>query len=155
MTSRKSLWAAAAALAAGAVVVRRSTVRPADPAAADRWLTVTINRGPADIQPDKLPAPLQEYGDRIETRIRPAPGDRGTELAVRLRKTRSGASDSVPARLAGQDPRQDLRRALREAKSLLEAGEVLLPDAPPTTHDTPGFKHKSDGCVRAVIRPGG
>jgi hypothetical protein len=140
MTSRKSLWAAAAALAAGAVVVRRSTVRPADPAAADRWLTVTINRGPGDIQPDKLPAPLQEYGDRIETRIRPAPGDRGTELAVRLRQTRSGTSDSVPARLAGQDPRQDLRRALREAKSLLEAGEVLLPDAPPTTHDTPGGK---------------
>ncbi|OQD57618.1 hypothetical protein BM536_002520 [Streptomyces phaeoluteigriseus] len=140
MTSRKSLWAAAAALAAGAVVVRRSTVRPADPAAADRWLTVTINRGPGDIQPDRLPAPLQEYGDRIETRIRPAPGDRGTELAVRLRQTRSGTSDSVPARLAGQDPRQDLRRALREAKSLLEAGEVLLPDAPPTTHDTPGGK---------------
>ncbi|MFE7649603.1 hypothetical protein [Streptomyces phaeoluteigriseus] len=140
MTSRKPLWAAAAALAAGAVVVRRSTVRPADPAAADRWLTVTINRGPGDIRPDKLPAPLQEYGGRIETRIRPAPGDRGTELAVRLRETRSGTSDSVPARLAGQDPRQDLRRALREAKSLLEAGEVLLPDAPPTTHDTPGGK---------------
>jgi hypothetical protein len=45
----------------------------------------------------------------------------------------------VPARLAGQDPRQDLRRALREAKALLEAGEVLVPDEP-TTHDTPGGK---------------
>ncbi|MFD5266319.1 hypothetical protein [Streptomyces sp. NPDC058335] len=138
MTSRKSLWAAAAALAAGAVVVRRSTARPADPAATDRWLTVTINRGPSDIQPDKLPAPLQEYGDRIETRIHPAPGGRGTELAVRLRETQPGTSGSVPARLAGQDPRQNLRRALREAKALLEAGEVLRPDVPPTTHDTPG-----------------
>ncbi|MFF8315993.1 hypothetical protein ACF06V_02375 [Streptomyces bobili] len=138
MTSRRSLWAAAAALAAGAVVVRRSMVGPADRAATDRWLTVTINRAPSDIQPDKLPVPLQEYGDRIETRIRPAPGDRGTELAVRLRETQPGASGSVPARLAGQDPRQDLRRALREAKALLEAGEVLRPDAPSSTHDTPG-----------------
>ncbi|MFE9676713.1 hypothetical protein ACFYO5_21620 [Streptomyces sp. NPDC006259] len=138
MIARKSLWAAAAGLTAGAaVLVRRSTARPADPAAADRWLTVTINRGPGDIHPDKLPAPLQEYGDRIETRIRPAPGDRGTELAVRLKDR---PSVSAPARLAGQDPRQDLRHALREAKALLEAGEVLRPDAPPTTHDTPGGK---------------
>jgi hypothetical protein len=43
----------------------------------------------------------------------------------------------VPARLAGVDPRQDLRRALREAKALLEAGEGLRPDTP---HDTPGGK---------------
>jgi hypothetical protein len=138
MTSRKSLWAAAAAFAAGAVVVRRSMVGPADPAAIDRWLTVTINRAPSDIQPEKLPVPLQECGDRIETRIRPAPGDRGTELAVRLRERQPGTSASAPARLAGQDPRQNLRRALREAKALLEAGEVLRPDVPPTTHDTPG-----------------
>ncbi|MFP1624081.1 hypothetical protein ACLB9X_02420 [Streptomyces sp. 5K101] len=140
MTLRKSLWAAAAGLTAGAVLaLRRSMARPADPAAADRWLTVTINRSPADIQADKLPTPLQEYGDRIETRIRPAPGDRGTEVAVRLKDVPSDAL-SVPARLTGQDPRQDLRRSLREAKALLEAGEVLLPDTPPTTHDTPGGK---------------
>ncbi|MCZ9340950.1 hypothetical protein NGM37_24620, partial [Streptomyces sp. TRM76130] len=50
------------------------------------------------------------------------------------------ASASVPARLAGQDPRQELRRALRDAKALLEAGEVLRPDAPPTTRPTPGGK---------------
>ncbi|MFF7865473.1 hypothetical protein ACFZCT_03275 [Streptomyces qaidamensis] len=79
---------------------------------------MTINRSPADIQADKLPTPLQEYGDRIQTRVRPAPGDRGTEVAVRLKDVPSAAS-SVPARLTGQDPRQDLRRSLREAKALL------------------------------------
>lgn len=77
----------------------------------------TINRSPADIQADKLPTPLQEYGDRIQTRVRPAPGDRGTEVAVRLKDVPSAAS-SVPARLTGQDPRQDLCRSLREAKAL-------------------------------------
>ncbi|QTE01560.1 hypothetical protein [Streptomyces cyanogenus] len=135
----KSLTVAAAGLAAGAfVVMRRAKARPSGTAAGDRWLTVTVNCPPHDVQADKLPSPLQEYGGRIETRIRPAPGDRGTELAVRLRETEPDAAYSVPARLAGADPRQDLRRALREAKALLEAGEVLQPDAPPTTHDTPG-----------------
>ncbi|GAA2442796.1 hypothetical protein [Streptomyces glaucus] len=139
MTSGKTLLAAAAGLAAGAVVVtRRRQAAPTAPSAFDRWLTVTVNCAPADLQPGKLPAPLQEYGDRIETRIRPAPGDRGTELAVRLKENPPEAASSLPARLAGADPRQDLRRALREAKALLETGEVMLPDTPPTTHDTPG-----------------
>ncbi|MEV5318167.1 hypothetical protein AB0K92_11000 [Streptomyces sp. NPDC052687] len=137
----KSLTAAAAGLAAGtAVLLRRAKARTTAKSAGDRWLTVTVNREPGEVQPDKLPSPLREYGDRIETRVRPAPGDRGTELAVRLREAEPDAAYSVPARLAGADPRQDLRQALREAKSLLEAGEVLRPDAPPTTHDTPGGK---------------
>ncbi|MBT2421872.1 hypothetical protein J7F01_35095 [Streptomyces sp. ISL-22] len=101
---------------------------------------MTINCEPGEVQPEKLPAPLQEYGERIETRIRPAPGYRGTELAVRMRKPQPDSAHSVPARLAGADPRQDLRRALCEAKALLEAGEVLKPDVPPSTHDTPGGK---------------
>lgn len=142
MTSGKSLWAAVGGLAAGAAVVfmRRSKATPTARGAGDRWLTVTINRDPGEVQPEKLPSPLREYGDRIDVRIRPAPGDRGTELAVRLKEAEPDAVHSVPARLAGEDPRQDLRRALREAKALLEAGEILQADAPPTTHDTPGGK---------------
>ncbi|MET7906314.1 hypothetical protein ABZS86_34640 [Streptomyces sp. NPDC005355] len=140
-SSGKSLMAAAAGLAAGAVVVmRRVKARPPAEATGDRWLTVTINRAPHDVQADKLPTPLQEYGDRIETRIGPAPGDRGTELAVRLKRPPPHAAHSVPARLSGQDPRQELRRALREVKALLEAGEVMRADAPPTTRETPGGK---------------
>ncbi|TDC09504.1 hypothetical protein E1265_32215 [Streptomyces sp. 8K308] len=141
MISRKSLWATAAGLAAGTVVVaRRVQARPTAPADSDRWLTVTINCGREELSPEKLPPPLREYGERIETRIRPAPGDRGTELAVRLKGPQSQSTRSMTARLAGDDPRQDLRRALRAVKSLLEADEVLQPDAPPTTRDTPGGK---------------
>ncbi|MFF1281568.1 hypothetical protein [Streptomyces sp. NPDC058299] len=143
MTARKVMWTAGVSLAAGAaaVAVRRATVRSGSATADDnRWLTVTVNCQPGDLDPEKLPSPLREHAGRIETRILPAPGDRGTELAVRLREPGTAASRSLPARLAGADPRQDLRRALREAKALLETGEVMQPDTPPTTHDTPGGK---------------
>ncbi|MFI2378164.1 hypothetical protein ACH5AO_24355 [Streptomyces sp. NPDC018964] len=136
----RKLWWAVPVAAVGAAAVRRS--RPthrADERAGDRWLTVTVNRPPTDVGSEgKLPPPLDELAERIDVRIRPAPGDRGTELAARFKEPVSAASSSVPARLAGQDPRQELRRALRDAKSLLEAGEVLRPDAPPTTRPTPG-----------------
>lgn len=140
MVFRTWLWTAAAGVATGAVVARGLKPRRQETADGDRWLAVTINREPADVQPDKLPSPLQEYGDRIEVRVRPAPGDRGTELAVRSTEGQPDITRSVPARLAGADPRQDLRRALREAKALLETGEVMRPDAPPTTRETPGGK---------------
>jgi hypothetical protein len=136
MASTKSVWTAAAGLAGAAVVVRRMRTQPLVPADA-RWLKVTINREPSDVPADKLPSPLRDYGDRIETRVSAAPGDRGTELAVRLREPQPDVLESMPARLAGLDPRQELRRALREAKALLEGGEILRPDDP-TTHDTPG-----------------
>jgi hypothetical protein len=138
-TSRKALWTAAAGVTtAAALALHRRRTTPPD--AGNRWLSVTVNRGPGDIDPGKLPGPLGEPGQRIETRIRPAPGDRGTELAVRLVEPAPRAAHTLAARLTGQDPRQELRRALREAKALLETGEVMLPDAPPTVHDTPGGK---------------
>jgi hypothetical protein len=40
--------------------------------------------------------------------------------------------------LAGKDPRQELRRALRDMKSLVEAGEVVRPDESTTDKRTPG-----------------
>jgi hypothetical protein len=102
MAKGKALLAAAAGLTAGAVIAwQRATAGPADPSAGERWLTVTVNIDPAELRPEKLPAPLSEYGDRIETRITPAPGDRGTELAVRLKDPQAPAAHSVPARLAG------------------------------------------------------
>ncbi|MEU0030508.1 hypothetical protein [Streptomyces sp. NPDC006335] len=137
MYAKKSLWVAAGL--AGAAVAVRMARTPGAASSAHRWLAVTVNCEPEDLRPDKLPSPLQEYGERIETRISAAPADRGTELAVRFRQPPPELARSVPARLAGQDPRQDLRRALRESKALLEAGEVLVPDEP-TTHDTPGGK---------------
>ncbi|MDG9702712.1 hypothetical protein [Streptomyces sp. DH37] len=127
---------------AGAAVLRRAASSRRDARHGDRWLVVTINRAPTDVMPhDTPPRPLDEFGDALEITVRPAPGDRGTELAARLRDPASPASTSLPSRLAGKDPRQEVRRALREAKSLLETGEVMLPDAPPTGRsDTVGGK---------------
>ncbi|WP_433085731.1 hypothetical protein ACQP1P_11350 [Dactylosporangium sp. CA-052675] len=89
----------------------------------DRWHSVTINCSPERLGP--MPAPLDELGFPVEVLIRPAPGDRGTELAARA--VEPGAD---------RDTVRHLRRALRSARSLAEVGEVLLPDAPGTSHRT-------------------
>jgi hypothetical protein len=129
---------AVTAAAAGAAVVRRLRSRPATGRAeAERWLAVTVNCPPERLGEDGFPEPLARLADHLEIRTSPAPGGKGTELAARLH----GAHGTGPlGRLTGRDPRQDVRRALREAKSLIETGEVLRPDAPPTTRATPGGK---------------
>ncbi|MGW0604305.1 hypothetical protein [Streptomyces sp. NPDC002640] len=142
---RKIVWGLPA-LAAGVVAVRKARCRgredrEAEGRAGNRWLTVTVNLPPEEVgRGGALPPPLDRFADRIDVKVTPAPGDRGTELAVLLKDPPSRLASSLPGRLAGEDPRQELRVALREAKSLLETGEVMLPDTPPTTHDTPGGK---------------
>jgi hypothetical protein len=89
---------------------------------------VTVYREPSDMDIEKLPAPLAEYGDRIEVRVSPAPAGKGTELGARLR---SGPSGNTTGRLAGTDAQSELRAALRQAKQLLEVGEVLVLDPVP------------------------
>jgi hypothetical protein len=98
-------------------------------------LVVTVNRPVAEVRVDgRLPDPLERLGESVTLDVRPAPGGRGTEIEARL-------ADATPAgpvaRLAGADPRQPVRRALREAKSLLETGEVVRPDEPSTSRPTP------------------
>ena len=116
-----------AAVVGGRLLVRRLRAGR-QPAAADgdardrrgdaRWLAVTVDREPDQVAPGgRLPEPLAALGDRIETRARPAPGGRGTELAARPRPP-AGSRD-------GGD-RQELRAALRRAKQLIEVGEVLV-----------------------------
>ncbi|TCI99695.1 hypothetical protein [Aeromicrobium sp. IC_218] len=118
----------------GSLVSRvRSRLGGSSPAGAGRsasgWLSVTVLTEPAALEGAALPAPLAELGDRIDVRLRPAPGDRGTELSARLR---SGAPrGSAGSRLSGSDPEADLRSALRRAKQLLEVGEVLAVDPAP------------------------
>ncbi|MFC8582994.1 hypothetical protein ACFUGD_00155 [Streptomyces sp. NPDC057217] len=126
----------------GAVAVARARRHRPDGNDGDRWLVVTVNRAPADVyESGPPPRPLDRFGDDLEVRVRPAPGDRGTELSARLRRPLPPGATSFPARLAGRDPRQEVRTALREAKALLEAGEVMLPDHPPTaTGGTPAGK---------------
>ncbi|MEQ4304527.1 hypothetical protein ABNF97_24650 [Plantactinospora sp. B6F1] len=103
-----------------------------------RWHVATVNL-PADQigVHGQLPEPLTGLGDAVEIQVRPAAGDRGTEIAVRLRD-----GDRLPAveavqRVLGRDPDQAIRAALREAKQLIETSEVLHPDAPPTIESTP------------------
>ncbi|WP_432971449.1 hypothetical protein [Dactylosporangium sp. CA-233914] len=121
-----STWRPAAVLAmtagagvlAGAVIAARRRGRP-EP---DRWHSVTIYSSPERLA--SMPPPLDELGFPVEIRIRPAPGDRGTELAARI------------ADGSGGDRVRQLRTALREARSLAEVGEVLRPDAPSATQPT-------------------
>jgi hypothetical protein len=135
VTSSIGNVASLAARAGGSVVRQvRSAIDPsaARPAGAGQpasgWLVVTVFRGPSDIDTAELPAPLAEFGDRIEVRVRPAADAKGTELAARLRDRPSGTALS---RLSGSDPQADLRSALRRAKQLIEVGEVLAVDPAP------------------------
>ncbi len=107
----------------------------ADAEPRSRWHSVTINKSPDEVMlAGRLPDPLLALGDRIEVQVRIAPGDKGTELAARLRQTEPGGLASVGARLSGDDPRQQVRAALRQAKQLIEVGEVLRVD--PAPHGT-------------------
>ena len=130
-----------AGVGAGVLVVRRMTTRQVGDGAArvarDRWHSVTVNRPPEEVAPEgRLPEPLAGLGDAVEVRLRPAPGGRGTELAARLRDGAPAGPGAAVARIAGKDPRQEVRAALRQSKQLLETGEVLSPDEPPTTRRT-------------------
>lgn len=65
-------------------------------------------------------------------RFRDAPGDRGTEVHVTLRYgPAAGSAGRVVARLAGEEPRQQLADDLRRLKQLLETGEVIRSDGAP------------------------
>ncbi|MGY1706133.1 hypothetical protein ACI79C_16330 [Geodermatophilus sp. SYSU D00697] len=135
MTSSIGNVASLAARAGGSVVRQvRSAIDPsaARPAGAGQsasgWLVVTVFREPSDVDTAALPAPLAELGDRIEVRVRAAPGGKGTELGARLRDQPTG---STLGRLSGGDPQADLRSALRRAKQLIEVGEVLAVDPGP------------------------
>jgi len=131
--------AATAATATAATVVGRRLARAngVDSLARsgpDRWHSVTVHREPEQLGP--LPAPLAELGETVEVRIRPAPGGRGSELAARLVEPVPGGVAALVAKARDEDPVRQLRRALREARSLAEVGEVLLPDTPSTTKPT-------------------
>ena len=148
---KTSIKVAAAAAGLGVLVreVSRSRVRPDTAVAADgaeprnRWRAVTINKPEDEVAPGgTLPPPLAGLGDAIEVRVSRAPDGKGTELAARLREPEpSGARASV-SRVTGDDPRQQVRAALRESKQLLETGEVLRVDPQPTGRrtSTPGSK---------------
>jgi len=98
----------------------------------DRWHAVTVNRAPHEVgSPGAWPAPIAGLGGLVEVRVVPAPGDRGTELALRAREgLRPGES-----RRAGE-LEDRIQVALRHSRMLLETGEILQADRPATTRPT-------------------
>jgi hypothetical protein len=115
-------------IVAGAIrraIVRRRSRRRSRRAGRDvgRWHSVTVNRRPQDVSATVGPAPLEQLGLEVEIRYRPAPGGRGTEVAVRA------AHD-------GMAQQRKIRSALRQAKQLWETGEVLQADGPATEQRT-------------------
>jgi hypothetical protein len=135
MTSRGMLTVLA--VGGGAVVLVRQLQRRASEGGGaaeprSRWRAVTINRSPGDVMPDnRVPGPLAALDDLVEVEVRPAPGGKGSELRARLRSPEPTGAASAAARLSGDDPRQRVRAALREAKQLIEVGEVLRVDPAP------------------------
>jgi hypothetical protein len=119
--------AVAAATAGVAVVVGRTVGKRVIRPQHDRWHSVTINCAPEEV--GHLPAPLDQLGEEVEIRVRPAPGDRGTELSARLTR-------QLPNAIGDPKPVRQLRKALREARQLAEIGEIVRPDSPPTTDRT-------------------
>jgi len=93
-----------------------------------RWQSVTILAPVEEIAPDgRLPAPLADLAEVIDTRLEPAPGGRGTELSAR---TTLGPRPD-PTLWKGADPARQIRTALQHAKQLIEAGEVLAVEPQP------------------------
>jgi hypothetical protein len=83
----------------------------------------------------QIPGPLARLGDLVEVEVVAAPGNKGSELRARVRSPKAG--ESAVGRLIGQDSRQQVRSALREAKQLIETGEVLRVDPVPHGKRTP------------------
>ncbi|WP_406075479.1 hypothetical protein [Micromonospora sp. NBC_01638] len=107
---------------------RDRTGADGDAAAPARWEVVTVDRPPEQVLPDgRWPEPLRRLDGAVEVRVRPAPGDRGTELAARP-LTGATPPAGLAAHLVGDDPGLLVRRTLRQIKQRMEAGEVLRAD---------------------------
>lgn len=144
MQANRRTLAVAGALTAGAaattglIAVRRRRARRR--AGDERPHVITVYRPLDEVRAQgERPGRLAGLGDDVEVQLRAAPGGRGTEIAARRR--------DGSAATAG-----DVRRALRETRSLLETGDVLLPDAPTTT---PTLFNKPLRAVTGRGREGG
>ena len=123
MTRLTRTAAAGAAIAGGVAASRLLTARrrPSARRGPRRWHVITVLRPLTEVS-ENLPDLFAKRPGALEVEVRPAPGDKGTEIAVRA------VDPAVPD--------GDVRRALRESRSLLEVGEVLEPGGP-TTIPTP------------------
>lgn len=136
MVRRLAVAAVLAATATTVVLVRR---RPRSPfgqglggTPRSGWLAVTVLGAPDDVLPGgRVPAPVARLGGGVELEARLAPGDKGTELRARFRPDGAHTVGATGARDQDTARRGRLRAALREAKQLIEVGEVLRVDPVP------------------------
>lgn len=112
-----SMVAVLTGIGAAAAIGRQVAAKRKAAGRDEHSLAVTVRCSPERVR--ELPEPLARLRDEAEFTVRPAPGDKGMELL---------------ARPTGDVSREDLRVALREAKSLIETGTVLPPDTPGSTH---------------------
>jgi hypothetical protein len=116
----RALLATAASVAVGGTTYRMAKARrlAGVRTTTGRRHAITVHRPLAEVA-GNLPEPLRSGADRLEVQLRPAPAGRGTEISVRaLDDTMSDG---------------DVRRLLRESRSLVEVGYVLRPGGPTTT----------------------
>jgi len=130
MATKRTMAMSAAAVGVAAVVAARAARRdrsgtgggPGAGRDPDGWKAVTVLADTESLRPGgRYPQPLAALEDRLEIALRPAGRDRGTELHARFR----------PGEHA--DP-EALRAALRDTKSLVEAG--IVQQADPAPHGT-------------------
>lgn len=100
-------------------LVRKTSESDGDGRHPEGWKAVTILGDPAEFDRDGYPEPLRRLSDALEVRIDAAPGDKGFEVHARLRENADVSA------LGDEDPQKALRTALRDAKQLIETGEVL------------------------------
>lgn len=130
----------AASLTAGVAVAAVRRRRAARARATRHHHVVTVYKPLSELEATQLPGSLRQIADQVEIHLAAAPGDRGTEIAVRI-PDGSAITDG------------EVRRALRETRSLLEAGDVLLPSGPATT--TPTLLNKPLQSITRDGREGG
>lgn len=132
MGVKTAVSVAVAGVAAG--LVARKLVREKQDSAGDGrhpegWKAVTVLGDPESFGTGAYPAPLQRLADVLEIRTNPAPADKGFEVHARVR------DDADLADVFGdEDPEQSLRAALRDAKQLVETGEILRGTPRPHGH---------------------
>ena len=113
-TRRPLIGVAAGGLAAGvSATARKLRTMVEQRNGPGRWLAVTVLRPVAEVEGSEALAPLRALGPDVQSELREAPGGRGTEMAARWEVGRGRSPD-------------ELRRLLREAKQVLEVGEVLV-----------------------------
>jgi hypothetical protein len=140
VTTMKRVAGGMGVVAAGVGVARWMAGRPKtvmraarERAPRNRWIMVTVNCSPQRLASrSDLPEPITRLGDAVDIKICPAPGDRGTELGARLRELPRTRIAGMVMRRHEEDPRHVVEQALREAKAIIETGEVVRRDWPPS-----------------------